>query len=131
MDSAKEEVYLELQDMYTRHSHKLFLWRGLWPTFLRQNLSDRLLWRTLGTGQIQEDNHQSGTAIGQAVLHDSTGNQRTLTQSSTANNGTAQPAPNHTVAAHTADTACTQGAYPWGTGDPTRRSYDIGGAHVT
>ena len=26
VDSAKEEVYLELQDMYTRHSHKLFLW---------------------------------------------------------------------------------------------------------
>ena len=25
VDSAKEEVYLELQDMYTRHSHKLFL----------------------------------------------------------------------------------------------------------
>jgi hypothetical protein len=29
VDSAKEEVYLELQDMYTRHSHKIFLWRGL------------------------------------------------------------------------------------------------------
>ena len=25
-----------------RHPYKQFLWRGLWPTFLRTNLSDRL-----------------------------------------------------------------------------------------
>ena len=54
MDSAKEEVYLELQDMYTRHSHKLFLWRGLWPTFLRQNLSDRLHVTTSGAHWAQD-----------------------------------------------------------------------------
>ena len=48
VDSTKEEVYIELQDMCTRYSHKLFLWRGLWPTFLRQNLSDRLHVTTSG-----------------------------------------------------------------------------------
>ena len=120
---AKEEVYLELQDMYTRHSHKLFLWRGLWPTFFRQNLSDRL--------QIQEDTHQSSTAIWQTIFRDSTGNQWTQTQSITANNGTAEPATNRTVAAHPTDTACTEGAPSSGTGSSTRRSYDIGGAYVT
>ena len=54
VDSAKEEVYLELQDMYTSHSHKQFLWRGLWPTFLRQNLSDRLHVTTSGAHWAQE-----------------------------------------------------------------------------
>ena len=54
MDSAKEEVYLELLDMYTRHSHKLFFWRGLWPTFLRQNLSDRLHVTTSGAHWAQD-----------------------------------------------------------------------------
>ena len=54
VDSAKEEIYLELQDMYTRHSHKLFLWRGLWPTFLRQNLSDRLHITTSGAHWAQD-----------------------------------------------------------------------------
>jgi hypothetical protein len=54
VDSAKEEVYLELQNMYTRHSHKLFLWRGLWPTFLRQNLSDRLHFATSGAHWAQD-----------------------------------------------------------------------------
>ena len=54
VDSAKEEVYRELQDMYTRHSHKLFLWRGLWSTFLRQNLSDRLHVTTSGAHWVQD-----------------------------------------------------------------------------
>ena len=80
---------------------------------------------------MQEDTHQSGTAIWQAVLHDSTGNQRSTTQRGAANNGTAEPTPNHTVAAHTADTTCAQGTSTSGTGDPTRRSHNFGGAHVT
>jgi hypothetical protein len=49
VDSAKEEVYLELQDMFMRHPYKQFLWRGLWPTFLRINLSDRLHITTTGS----------------------------------------------------------------------------------
>jgi hypothetical protein len=49
VDSAKEEVYLELQDMFMRHPYKQFLWRGLWPTFLRTNLSDRLHITTTGS----------------------------------------------------------------------------------
>ena len=48
VDSAIEEVYLELQDMFTRHPHKQFIWRGLWPTFLRSNLGDRLHVNTSG-----------------------------------------------------------------------------------
>ena len=42
LDNARAEVYTELQDMFTRHSYKQFLWRGLWPTFLREQLQDRL-----------------------------------------------------------------------------------------
>jgi hypothetical protein len=49
VDSAKEEVYLELQDMFMRHPYKQFLWRGIWPTFLRINLSDRLHITTTGS----------------------------------------------------------------------------------
>ena len=40
--------------MYTRHSHKLFLWRGLWPAFLHQNLSDRLHVTTSGAHWAQD-----------------------------------------------------------------------------
>jgi hypothetical protein len=46
--SAIEEVYLELQDMYSRHPHKQFIWRGLWSTFLRSNLGDCLHVTTSG-----------------------------------------------------------------------------------
>ena len=54
VDSAIEEVYLELQDMYTRHPHKQFIWRGLWPTFLRSTLGDRLHVSTLGAHWAQD-----------------------------------------------------------------------------
>jgi hypothetical protein len=67
VDSAIEEVYLELQDMYTRHPHKQFIWRGLWPTFLRNNLGDRLhVSSTLGAHWAQEKyrkNSDSSVAI--------------------------------------------------------------------
>ena len=53
MDSATEEVYLELQDMHKRHPHKQFLWRDLWLTFLRHNLSDRLHVTTSGAHWAQ------------------------------------------------------------------------------
>ena len=55
VDSAFEEVYLELQDMYTRHPHKQFIWRGLWPTVLRNYLGDCLHVRsTLGAHWTQD-----------------------------------------------------------------------------
>jgi hypothetical protein len=54
VDSATEEVYLELQDMYTRHPHKQILWRGLWPTFLRNNLKDPLRVTTSGAHWAQK-----------------------------------------------------------------------------
>ena len=54
VDSAKEEVYLELQDMFMRHPYKQFPWRGLWPTFLRTNLSDRLHITTTGSHWAQD-----------------------------------------------------------------------------
>ena len=42
LNKAREEVYTELQDIFTRHPYKQFLWRGLWPNFLREQLKDRL-----------------------------------------------------------------------------------------
>ena len=53
-DSAIEEVYVELQDMYTRHPHKQFIWRELWPTFLRSTLGDRLHVSTSGAHWAQD-----------------------------------------------------------------------------
>ena len=49
LDNAREEVYTELQDIFTRHPYKQCLWRGLWPTFLREHLKDRLHSTTAGT----------------------------------------------------------------------------------
>ena len=37
-----------------RHTHKQLLWRVLWPTFLRTNLSDRLHITTTGSHWAQE-----------------------------------------------------------------------------
>jgi hypothetical protein len=41
-EDARAEAYSELQDIFIRHPYKQFLWRGLWPTFLREHLSTRL-----------------------------------------------------------------------------------------
>ena len=49
LDNAREKVYTELQDIFTRHPYKQFLWRGLWPTFLREQLKDRLHCTPAGT----------------------------------------------------------------------------------
>jgi hypothetical protein len=40
--------------MYTRHPYKKFLWKELWPTFLRNNLSDRLHVNTSGAHWAQD-----------------------------------------------------------------------------
>ena len=41
--------------MYTRHPHKQFIWRGLWPTFLRNYLGDCLhVGSTLGAHWAQD-----------------------------------------------------------------------------
>ena len=47
-DDARAEVYSEMQDIFIRHPYKQFLWRGLWPTFLREHLSTRLQGPTVG-----------------------------------------------------------------------------------
>jgi hypothetical protein len=47
-DDARVEVNLELQDIFMRHPYKQFLWRGLWPTFLREHLTDRMQGKTAG-----------------------------------------------------------------------------------
>ena len=38
-----------------RHPYKQFIWRGLWPTFLRTNLSDRLHITTTGSHWSQDN----------------------------------------------------------------------------
>ena len=65
LDNAREEVYTELQDIFIRHPYKQFLWRGLWPTFLRDHLKDRPHCTTSGTRWAQDAYR---TILARAVL---------------------------------------------------------------
>ena len=58
LDNAREEVYTELQDIFTRHPYKQFLWRGLWPNFLRER---------------QATLHTSGFAMGKRRVQENIG----------------------------------------------------------
>ena len=46
--TQERKILAELRDLYARHTHKLFIWRGLWPQFMRDSLQDRLHCTTTG-----------------------------------------------------------------------------------